>query len=410
MDFIEFLYLVLFFLFLLVVLFFGVRWVLPDFYPGIRSRLSTWWSVNEEETKKRIAQRYGLLFLWDEIEDWSQWAFECPERIKQVFPTEDSLIVGTERKLYFLDRETGELGQEYELDKPFMGMYIDGDRLYLFLKGEVLCLPPYLLPIWKTSIHYDNFLLDNERLFLWDSVSHKFHCLEKSSGKELWSRLALLFFNFYDWTQDEDNLYTLGSRFVIAWRKIDGTELWKFRREEWSILSGRAGMGSIYVYDHPYDRFFCLNKNGKKIWEKNVGRTYWTYLEQVFEEATLFKASILPLGRGVLLVTGGEVYLFKGDDGKLIWRSVGYIPPGVRLGIVTYSSILYQEGERFVYFMGNFQIEDVWWVHRVSLADGEVLRITRSPYLSTINADKEFLYLGTIDGKLYALRKETLGV
>lgn len=135
--------------------------------------------------------------------------------------------------------------------------------------------------------------------------------MDKITGRELWSKWALLFFNLYDWTQDEENIYTIGGRWVIAWRKRDGQELWKFRREEWSIMSGRAGEDRLYVFDHPYDRLFCLSREGNKIWERNVGRSYWTYLEQAFEEATLFKASLLPLGRGVILITGGEAYLFQ---------------------------------------------------------------------------------------------------
>lgn len=350
----------------------------------------------------------GLLIPWEEIEGAADWVFSCEERIKQLLPSEDTLIVGGEEKLYFLDRRTGELGEEYELEKPLRGMALLRDELFLFLKEEILCLPPYFLPRWRSSLYYDNFLWDEERLFLWDSVAHKFHCLDKETGKELWSRLALLFFNFYDWTQDEENIYTMGGRWVIAWRKIDGKELWRFKREKWSIMSGRAGEGRLYLFDHPYDRLFSLSKEGAKIWERNVGRSYWTYLEQAFEEASLFKAVLLPLGDGVILITGGEVYLFKGDNGEMVWRAVGYIPPGLRLAIAEYSPILYRKGEKFFYFMVNFQIEDIWWVYRVRLSDGELTRITKSPAISTLNADDEYLYIGTSDGKLYAINKQDI--
>lgn len=404
----EIIYLFCLFLLTILVFYLATKWMFPGFYRGIRGGLYTWWKGMEGRRMYDERTSLGLLIPWDEIEEFADWSFGCERKVKQLLPTKDTLIVGCEDKLYSLDGKTGDLVNEYELEKPLLGMALDRDELFLFLKGEVLCLPPYFLPRWRYPLHYEHFLWDEERLFLWDSLAHKFHCLDKATGKELWSKLALIFFNFYDWTQDEENIYTIGGRWVIAWRKTDGKELWKFKREEWSIMSGRAGEGKLYLFDHPYDRIFCLNKDGKKLWEKDVGRSSWTFIEQSFEEATLFKASLLPLGRGVILVVGGEVYLFNGDTGEVVWRSMGYVPPGLRLAIANYSPILYQPGEKFFYFMVNFQIEDIWWVYRCSLADGELRRITRSPSITTINADSTYLYLGTYDGKVYAIRKESI--
>lgn len=410
MQAVEIIYLFLWVIFVMLVFYFGAKWIFPGFYRGVKGGLFTWWKGMEEteEGYKRRASRWGLLIPWEEIEEASFWAFSCNKKIKQLLPTADTLIVGCEDKLYFLDKKTGETVNEYDPERPFRGMALNRDDLFLFLKGEVLSLPPYFLPRWRYQIHYDNFLLDAERIFLWDSIAHKFHCLDKATGKELWSRLALLFFNFYDWTQDDENIYTIGGRWVIAWRKMDGKELWRFKREEWSIMSGRAGGGKVYLYDHPYDCLFCLTKDGVKLWEKNVGRSYWTFMDQVFEEATLFRAALLPLGRGVILITGGEVYLFHGDTGEIVWRSVGYIPPGYRISIANYSPLLYQPGEKFLYFMVNFQIEDIWWVYRARLSDGQLVRITRSPAITTINADDKYLYIGTYEGNVFAISKESL--
>jgi hypothetical protein len=96
--------------------------------------------------------------------------------------------VGCENKIYFLDRKTGEIEQEYDLDKPLTDLaYKDGD-IFLFHPGEVICLPPYLYPRWKLSIRYDNFLLDTTRLFLYDGFSTKsIACIgkmEKSNGEK----------------------------------------------------------------------------------------------------------------------------------------------------------------------------------------------------------------------------------
>lgn len=102
------------------------------------------------------------------MEKRADWVLSCEGRIKSLLPAGDTLIVDCEGKLYFLDRKTGDVGQEHKLEKPLRGLALDRDELFLFLPGEVLCLPPYFLPRWKVSLHYDHFLWDEERIFLWE--------------------------------------------------------------------------------------------------------------------------------------------------------------------------------------------------------------------------------------------------
>jgi hypothetical protein len=114
--------------------------------------------------------------------------FTCEWEIKKLIPAEDSLIVGCENKICFLDRKTGEVEQEYNLDKPLIDLAFKGGDVFIFLPGEVICLPPYLYPRWKRSLRYDNFLLDTRKLFLYDGFSIKsIACIgkmEKSYGEK----------------------------------------------------------------------------------------------------------------------------------------------------------------------------------------------------------------------------------
>jgi outer membrane protein assembly factor BamB len=339
------------------------------------------------------------------LQEALDWMFTCEFEIKKLVPADDTLIVGCENKLYFLDRKTGDVEQEYDLDKPLTDLaYKDGD-IFLFHPGEVICLPPYLYPRWKLSLRYDNFLLDKTRLFLYDGISHKIHCLKRESGEELWSKLALMFFNFYDWTQDEDNIYIFGGRWVHAWRKADGEEIWKYDRGEWTIMGGQCGEEAIYVVDYFCDLIFCLNKNGDKLWEYYLRRLGWVYLERPFDLKGITKISLLPLGKGAVVASAGDVFLFR-DNGEVIWQTKAdseypWLP------FPLYSPILYTKGEKYIYFM-VFVYAKEWEVYRVKLSDGEMEKIMESRFLNVLNADDRYLYLGTLDGKVYALNKGTL--
>jgi len=46
------------------------------------------------------------------------WVFTCEWEIKKLIPAEDSLIVGCENKIYFLDRKTGEVNKNITLINP----------------------------------------------------------------------------------------------------------------------------------------------------------------------------------------------------------------------------------------------------------------------------------------------------
>jgi hypothetical protein len=57
--------------------------------------------------------------------------------------------------------------------------------------------------------------------------------------------------------------------------------------------------------------------------------------------------------------------------------------------------------------MVNIYTEE-WEVCRVKLSDGEMEKITESRLLNVLNADDRYLYLGTLDGKVYAFNKGAL--
>jgi outer membrane protein assembly factor BamB len=229
--------------------------------------------------------------------------------------------------------------------------------------------------------------------------------LHRENGEELWSKVALMFFNFYDWTQDEDNIYIFGGRWVHAWRKADGEEVWRYDRGEWTIMRGECGEEAIYVVDYFFDLLFCLSKKGEKLWEYYLRRLGWDYLERTFDFKGIMKASLLPLGKGVVIASAGDVFLFR-DNGEVMWQTKRNLELA-RLPFPIYSPIYYTKGEKYLYFMVNIYTEE-WEVYRVKLSNGEMEKITESRLLNVLNADDRYLYLGTLDGKVYALNKRAL--
>ena len=149
---------------------------LNKFFSKLKMKLS---GKSREKGKRREEVKAPHILPGKIVQESLDWVFTCEWEIKKLVPADDSLIVGCENKIYFLDRKTGEVEEEYELDKPLIDLaYKEGDVI-VFLPGEVVCLPPYLYPRWRCSLRYDNFLLDTTRLFLYDGISHKIHCLQR---------------------------------------------------------------------------------------------------------------------------------------------------------------------------------------------------------------------------------------
>ncbi|MGC9004912.1 MAG: PQQ-binding-like beta-propeller repeat protein [bacterium] len=356
-------------------------------------------------TKKQEVEEIPQILPNKTVEKSLAWVFACDEEVKQILSADENLLVGCKRKVYLLDRKTGDIEMEYELDTPLTGVAFNAGNFFLFLKDEVICFSPNFSPRWKRALRCDDYLIDDYRVFLHDSFTHRICCLSRFDGEEIWSKRPILFFNFYDWAQDRDNIYIFGGRWVQALSKEDGHQIWRYDRGDWSITKGACGEDVLYVYDCFYDFLFCLDKEGKKLWEYFFRRLGFDFIDRPIGQEGSLKASLLPLGKGVFVAAGGEVCLLR-DNGEVIWHTRRNLELA-RMPFPQYSPVFYNKGEKFLYFMVNMYVED-WEVYRVRISNGEMDKILESPFLSSINADERCLYLGTRNGGVYALYKVAL--